>query len=281
VYDVLMAADVVTDDSVSKNLFAGLTTAVYRVSIQDATAPALVTRSPAAGATAVPLTADLVLTFNEPVAAGAGSVILYPSVMRGATTIAMNDAAVTVAGSTVRVSTGALFVSALNGQSYEVVVTADAVTDVATNAFVGVARGAYSFEVEDTVAPSLVSVRPRNETLGVPADTDFVLEFDSDVQEGSGSIVLSASGTAAVSLDVLGDQVRVVGRFVVVDPVAVLDAGLSGREFTMTMASGVLTHMASTPNVYAGLSGAEYVFSVSSTQAPRIFCFRRACRTPW
>ena len=53
-----------------------------------------------------------------------------------------------------------------------------------------------------------------------------MLEFDSEVQAGTGNIVLSGAGlTTAVTVAVPGDEVRVFGRYVVVDPVAVLDSG--------------------------------------------------------
>ena len=119
--------------------------------------------------------------------------------------------------------------------------------------------------VVDSVAPLLLTRRPDTGASGVPRNTDLVLEFDSEMAAGTGG---ARGWGAAVSVAVTGSEVRVLGRYVVVDPVADLDAGVAGRVYTVTMAAGVLTDTATTPNAYGGLSGTQYTFTVANTAAP-------------
>ena len=149
------------------------------------------------------------------------------------------------------------------------------VKDANNVAFAGISAGALVFTVVDTVAPSVVSYRPADQATGVAANSDVILEFDSAVAKGTGNVVLQATDDAAVAvtLAVGGSGVRVFGRYVVIDPVASLDAGLTGRTYKVLLASGVLTDTATTPNAFAGLSGTAYTFTVVSTVAPTVVTF--------
>lgn len=178
-YTVVLASGVVTDASAARNAFAGLTAGTFTFTTVDDAAPVLVSTVPAHGAVDVALTSTLVLTFNEPVQMGAGNVVLTASAGSPAVTIAAGAA--TASGSTVTLTLAPHLASALNGQSYSVAMPSGFVKDLNNVAFAGISAGALVFAVVDTVAPAVVSYRPANESTGVAANSDVILEFDSAV----------------------------------------------------------------------------------------------------
>ena len=85
--------------------------------------PEISSLSPASGAINVDLTSNIVLTFNDDMAAGMGSIVLVPSSSSGsAVTIGATDAQVDVTTSVVTIDPTASLVSAQEEQVYTVTV---------------------------------------------------------------------------------------------------------------------------------------------------------------
>lgn len=117
--------------------YAATGTGAYtiRAVTQDTQAPTLVARSPADDAVAVPVGADLVLTFSEPVLAGSGVIRLVDnngSVLRE---IRADSAAVRINGSTVTVDPGDNLPA---GRAFSVTIDSSAFRDLAGNTFAGI-----------------------------------------------------------------------------------------------------------------------------------------------
>ncbi|MEQ8415692.1 MAG: Ig-like domain-containing protein [Imperialibacter sp.] len=120
------------------NSFAGINNSTtWNFTTADIVAPLLNTKSPLDNATGVAVGADLVLTFNEPVAMGFGEIGLYNgggSLIESFSLLA-DGSRLSVSGNALAINpTGNLLAS----ESYYLLVAADAVTDVAGNYFAGI-----------------------------------------------------------------------------------------------------------------------------------------------
>jgi predicted extracellular nuclease len=100
----------------------------------DTTAPALVNVSPAAGTSGVPANANIVLTFNEAVRIGTGSIVLKGANGAADVVIDVAGGAVTVLGGTLTINPPA---DLLAGTAFTLQIDAGAILDAAGNAFGG------------------------------------------------------------------------------------------------------------------------------------------------
>jgi len=125
----------------------------------DTTAPTLVSASPADEATAVAVSASIVLTFSEAIQRGSGSIVIRDA---GGTTVASYDAATSgnlvFSGSTLTIDPSSTFV---HGSALSVEIGAGSVKDTAGNAFAGLAS--YNFSTTDALAGTA-----GNDTLALP-----------------------------------------------------------------------------------------------------------------
>ncbi|WP_213287304.1 choice-of-anchor I family protein [Bradyrhizobium sp. sGM-13] len=112
--------------------------------LTDATGPTLTAATPADNATAVAAGNNIVLTFDEAVMAGTGNIVISNGA--GDTrTIAINDASqVTISGNTVTINPTTDLAA---GSTYDVTLASGVITDVAGNAFGGIAQDALDFTV--------------------------------------------------------------------------------------------------------------------------------------
>ena len=181
-YTVSIDTGAVTDGATVPNAFEQ--TDVYNFTVEDVSAPTVVTYTPSDGTVEVALTREFAVVFNEPIAAGAGSITLTGVTTSDVVTVAIG--ACSVDGSSLRFTP--TLVSAIEEQQYTITIPAGFVEDANGVAFGGVALGVWTVTVVDAVAPSLVHRRPRNGATGVPLDTDLILRFDETVAVGTGSI---------------------------------------------------------------------------------------------
>lgn len=145
-YKVEFDRDVVRD--LSDNAFAGATglaaLSFTTAQAQDTVAPVLVTLSPPDGATSVPVSTNLVMTFNEPVQRGSGTIALYQSNGTLFASIQTNDTSqLQINGSVMTINPN----SDLNpGTDYYVNLSAGALRDLAGNAYSGISGStAFNF----------------------------------------------------------------------------------------------------------------------------------------
>ncbi|MBK6999923.1 MAG: DUF4214 domain-containing protein [Rhodoferax sp.] len=143
----------------------------------DVTAPTLVSVNPADNATDVATSANLVLTFNEPVQAGSGSILIYNSNGTVAHRIAVGDTSqVSISGLTVTINPSS---DLAVGNSYYVNLTSGVFKDIAGNAFAGISSStALNF--------STVSV-------GVAVGDDYPMSVNT-----TGFVVVDGAATSGV-----------------------------------------------------------------------------------
>lgn len=156
---------------------AGSGVGAYTVSAAtlDTVAPLLQTLTPADGSTGVLPGANLVLTFNEPVAAGSGNLLIYNAEGTIARTISVADVSqVSINGTTVTVNPASDLAA---GNSYYVNIAPGALKDLAGNAYAGLSgSAAYNFSI---AAPAVAD--------------DFPLAIST-----SGVVLVNGAGTAGV-----------------------------------------------------------------------------------
>ena len=216
----------------------------------DTSAPQLQLLLPADNDAGVPVGANLVLGFDEPVEAGNGSVSIFNADGSLFLGIAADDGTqLRFAGNSVTIDPA---VDLVAGRSYYVTLSHGAVTDRAGNAYAGVA-GATSWNfvavAGDTRAPVITALSPADDAGDIAVGAHFVVEFSEPVLAGSGNITLRDGNTVLHSI-AAGDtsQVAIQGSTVTVDPAADLPAGGS---FSITIDGGAFHDGAG--NGFAGL----------------------------
>lgn len=163
-----------------------------QTAVTDATAPTLVSSSPADDSTAVVASANLTLTFSETVVLGTGNITVVNAADATDTrTISVTDTTqVTVSGAVVTINPTADLKA---GVVYYVNVPATAVLDAAGNAFVGIAgTTALNFTVASIIAPPVV------------AGTEYILTAGQDNIPGTANAdTLIATHLTLQSTDIL------------------------------------------------------------------------------
>ncbi|OYU10068.1 MAG: hypothetical protein CFE38_19555 [Comamonadaceae bacterium PBBC1] len=157
----------------------------------DTTVPTVTTFSPADEATAVAVGADIVLTFNEAIQRGAGSILLKTA---AGTTVATYDAAtssnLSISGNTLTINPS-LDLASMTG--YSVVLASGTVKDLAGNLYAGTSD--YNFTT--SASPSMLS-------LGTVAGVDLNLIHS----------YTSANGKTYYLLDINGDGLSTSADFI-------------------------------------------------------------------
>ena len=157
------------------------------VVFQDTAAPALLDRSPAPGATAVPTATTASATFNEAVVASSAAIELRDGlggVVPGTNSYAAATRAVTFDPST----------NLLQLKPYTATVTG--ATDLAGNPMPPVS---WSFTTADETGPTPISRAPAPSATGVPRATTVSATFDEDVQAATIGLTLSGPGGAVAA----------------------------------------------------------------------------------
>ena len=126
-------------NSASTNYTLGLS-----ATLGDSTAPLLSSMSPADNATAVAVGSNIVLTFNEAVAAGSGNILIYNSNGTVAQTIAVTDAGqVSFSGNTATINPSSDLAA---NSGYYVNLGAGVIKDLAGNSYAGISGStAFNF----------------------------------------------------------------------------------------------------------------------------------------
>lgn len=215
----------------------------------DTTPPQLRGRTPADDAGAVAPGANLVLTFDEAVKPGSGSITIVDADGTPLATIDARDAQrVRYAGTTVTIDPAP---DLRPGRGYYVNIAAGALTDAAGNAYAGIAgTTAWNFTAasSDTAAPRLLGVAPAVDSSGIAPGANLVLQFDEAVTAGSGSFVIRAGGEVVRTIAAAdAAQVAVQGGTVTIDPAADLPAG---AQISVTVDAGAVRDLAG--NAFAG-----------------------------
>eukprot|EP00051_Salpingoeca_urceolata_P002844 m.53246 g.53246 ORF g.53246 m.53246 type:complete len:529 (-) comp12365_c0_seq1:52-1638(-) len=260
VWSLVLDPDVV-EASGGGSTFPGTT---ISFTVADNTPAVLASVTPADGTTEVSLTPTITLTFNEPVTAAAATTATFTGSVGGDTTATVT----TGTGSTITLSPT---LASNNGQEYTVTVPVGAVLDAAANP--NSAPISFSYTVVDSTAPTLNTVAPANNTVGVAASASFTFTFSETMVGKTGNAVTAGtvdfvpvlSNAAALSVSVFDTtQVAIDGNTMVVTPTNLQP----GVQYEITMGNSVLTDQATNnPNAFAGLSNHFFTTADPSTSA--------------
>ncbi|MBK9237240.1 MAG: Ig-like domain-containing protein [Rhodoferax sp.] len=169
--------------------------------IVDHDAPTVSSFSPADEATGIAIESNVVVTFNEPIVRGTGSIVLKTA----AGTVVETFDATSSTGLVFRVSlTINPGFDLTKGTSYKVEIAAGAIKDQSDNAY---AAGITSYNFTtvaadvptvDTTGPSVAGFEPRLGATDVAVATNIIVQFSEPIIRGSGPIVLKAAAGATV-----------------------------------------------------------------------------------
>ena len=200
-----MTSGVITDTA--NNAYAGISNATTlnfsTPNPPDTSAPTLTSSTPADDASAIAVDNNIVLTFNEVVAKGAGNIIISDGT--DTRTIAIDDTTqVSFSDNTVTINPAANLNS---NTTYHVQMASGVITDTTGNAYAGISDATtLNFStpkttLPDTNAPTLSSSTPVDDATAVAVGSNIVLTFNETIKTVTGNIVIS-DGTDTRTIDV-------------------------------------------------------------------------------
>jgi large repetitive protein len=199
-----------------------------RASRGDRSAPQLQQTTPADNATDVAVNANLILTFNEAVKAGTGSIVIRNANGSLVQSIDITDPSkVSFAGNQLIINPGN---DLSPDTSYYVTFASGVVRDLANNAFAGISSAAvFSFTTEesyvDTTAPIILFTSPDGFITG---GQNIVITFNEPVRAGSGAIHIRNAADDSLLLTIsVNDTTQVLfsGRNAIINPMNDLPPG--------------------------------------------------------
>ena len=254
-YYLLMDAGAITDQASTPNEFAGIAdaTAWSVTTVAAPSPPTVAGLAPADDAVDVVIDANLVMTFDEPVAAGAGNIEIRETVGDALfESIDITSGQVTVVGDTVTVNPiGTL----AHARGYYLLMDAGAITDQEANQadFAGIGdTTTWNFTtVVEITPPTITGLAPPDDAADVVIDANFVMTFDEPVAAGSGNVEIRETVGDALfeSIDITSGQVTVLGNTVTVDPNGTLGYA---RGYYLLMDAGAITDQEANPSDFAG-----------------------------
>jgi len=270
------------------NVYLGLSGDTYRFTV-DYTSPVISTTSPAKHLDGVDKRTHIIITFNEPVQAGVGNVLLepYPGVANGAIPVTMDvgHSNISFAGSDMTIIPP---VPLIDGNQYFVTMTYGVVKDASNNPFLGLLTTGhldtmYYFTIADVDAPVVSVYSPAQGFADTALTQDIVLTFDENVQAGSGNIIIDRfvgqvadtvglTPTETFTIDVRDKyQVRVAYPTMTINPHFIFEYD---NTYRMTMVAGVMKDDKPSSNDFPGMTGNDYIWHVASdTGASQILTF--------
>jgi len=231
--------------------------------VTDVTPPQVTIFAPAHQAMGVNAGTNIQLTFNEVITVTPNQPIYLKSVTGTDTIIASSGAEITTAGATYTINPfGATATKLEFGVQYGLVFGSGIIADAQGNTHAGFTLATYWF----TTGPSITTFSPAQNALGANPTTDIVLTFSEDVQQGVGSVTISAQKThsmvtTAIPSDLVvpinDGQVSIVGAVVTINPTNSLTNEMT---YNVSFPSGTLKDVNNNP--YTGL-GNVYTPSLS------------------
>jgi|GEM_PF-2009097 len=192
----------VTDISASKNKYAGISDATSTVgktwtfNTADINGPTVIDQSPEPSSQEVLLEQNLVLTFDQPVQAGTGNIVIYEEdgtpfdiISVPSANVDFNTQYAAGGGDTIVTISHTKFTDA---STYFVRIDKGAITDKSTslNAYEGIADRSWTFKTEDYTAATYTIVSPLDDATDVSLTPTFELSFNRAIQAGTGTIQL-------------------------------------------------------------------------------------------
>jgi hypothetical protein len=225
--------------------------------------PLLVSLDPMDNATNVSPYTDLVATFDIPIRAGAGNIIVSNVTEGVATVIPATDLQVSINDVVLTINPTA-DLDPLD--DYVVLIETNALTNPAGTAFAGITNATdwtFTIDEADITAPEIVSLDPANGETDVAILKDFLITVDEPVLMGSGRIVIRqfSDDLEVEAFDVSSNEVVIVGTEITLLR-SVLLAGTTS--YYVEIDAGAFIDRAGNP--FAGISGSgDWRFTTSTT----------------
>lgn len=168
----------------------------------DAVVPTLASLNPADDALEVLPSANLVITLSEDIALGTGTIVIYDSANTpfAVIDVADHDGQLSIDGAALTVD---LTDDLLESTGYYVLIADTAITDLAGNAYGGIADPTgWSFEVADITPPVVAVIALDGAPAPADASVDFLVVFDENANAlTSDDFELTSTGTADGTID--------------------------------------------------------------------------------
>jgi hypothetical protein len=230
----------------------------------DTTAPAAIDFFPAAGSSMLPPDWNLGITFDEAVQAGTGTITLQTAAGQVVQSFAPGDPGLHFIGSSLVIDPA---IDLQPGTAYQLVVSPDAVQDLAGNAFAGVSG--YGFTTAggapagDSTAPVAIDFFPAAGSA-LPPDWNFGITFNEDIKAGSGTVTLQMASGEVVQTFAAGDPgLQFAGHSLIINPSADL---LPGATYTLVVSADAVVDLAG--NAYGGVSGYSFTTEAALVGLP-------------
>jgi methionine-rich copper-binding protein CopC len=155
---------------------------------------------------------------------------------------------------------------------YYITIESGAITDQSANhnAYAGISSSTdWNFVTEDKTAPSVTILNPLDNATNVTLATNLVMQFDENVQKGTGNIILYKSGGQVVeTIDVTSGLVTVLNDLVTVNPTNDLEESTG---YYVNIPSGVITDVSSNLNPFGGITGTDnWNFTTGDFTSPSV-----------
>jgi methionine-rich copper-binding protein CopC len=217
------------------------------VTVADTIVPTLLSTSPLDNATGVSISSNITMTFNEPIKAGTGNIVISNGT--DIRTIDVADSSqVTISNATVTINP----TTNLNGNSsYNIQMASGVIKDLNNNPYAGISdTTTFNFTTADVSNPVLSSTTPVNNATNIALTSNIVMTFSEPVKAGTGNILIK-TGTTTVQTISVADTARVTfsGTTMTIDPATDLS---DNTTYNIQMASGVVLDLNNNP--YAGIS---------------------------
>jgi methionine-rich copper-binding protein CopC len=249
------------------NNFAGITgNSTWNFQTADTIGPSLVSVSPVDNALAVPLGADLLVNFNEPIQTGTGNILIK--------NLANNSLVETIDVTTsTRVNGNQLIINPINdltaNTAYYIQIANDAVQDLVGNYFAGInANSTWNFQTADTIAPTVVNINPVDNGQNVSISQNLVVNFSEPVQKGIGNILIKKLDDHSIveNIAITATNMTVSGSQLTINPANNL---LPNTAYYVEIANGAIKDLSS--NNFAGMIGdSTWNFQTADTIAPTV-----------
>jgi len=207
-----------------------------------------------------------VLTFGAQVKAGTGNFVLTPTGGGDTLTIAAGDAQVTY-------STSAPWTATINptavlakSKQYTITTSADGViTDNADALILFAQITGTNYQFTTGTKFGSPTYLPAHSATGINIDANIVLTFGAQVKAGTGNFVLTPTGGGDTLTIAAGDAQVTYSTSApwtaTINPTAVWT---KSKQYTITMASGVIKDNTDDTIHFAGISGTNYQFTTAA-----------------
>ncbi|BCX48849.1 hypothetical protein HAHE_27570 [Haloferula helveola] len=221
----------------------------------DTTKPTLLSTNPADDAVNVPTSQNLVATFDEPIALGAAGTITIRNLTTFVDTVISlpgpdPDGTLSVDGAELTITPATALAT---GEEYSIEISPSAIEDLSGNAYDGLLTSSvpnWTFTTDDT-APMVTGMSPMADATEVTIGSDLTLDFDEDVEVGTGDVTihLASDDSVITSIDVNSGLVSVTEGGVVINPPADL---ANSTTYYVNIPAGAFTDLSGIS--FAGIS---------------------------